>query len=191
MKSRYILKVFVTLIIAVLFGVIMQTFKGNTLGIRNAIGNLSVPWLLLPYLSGRFVGQRKILLSAGIGLAASMVALVGFYASDPLVWNLGHQGFLANMLLTLEAGRRWFLLAFISGPVFGTLAAFKRNYQANIILSGVSTLIILEPFAHVIYNNLTHSPLLPGVVTVWATELLVGSMVTWGMIKRLRFNTAE
>ena len=186
MKSKDIWKVLATLIVAVLFGVIMQSLKGNTLGIRNAIGNLSVPWLLLPYLSGRFVGQRKILLSAGIGLSASMVALVGFYATDPLVWNLGHQGLAANMLLTLEAGRRWFLLAFVSGPVFGTLAAFKRSHQANLIMGGVSTLIILEPFAHVIYNNLTNSPMLPGVVLVWAGEFFIGIIITWGTIKRLK-----
>ena len=186
MKSKDIWKVLATLIVAVLFGVIMQSLKGNTLGIRNAIGNLSVPWLLLPYLSGRFVGQRKILLSAGIGLSASMVALVGLYATDPLVWNLGHQGLAANMLLTLEAGRRWFLLAFVSGPVFGTLAACKRSHQANLIMGGVSTLIILEPFAHVIYNNLTNSPMLPGVVLVWAGEFFIGIIITWGTIKRLK-----
>lgn len=191
MKLRYIRKVLMTLIISVLFGVIMQTFKGNTLGIRNAIGNLSAPWLLLAYLSGRFVGQRKILLSAGIGFAASMVALVGFYASDPLVWNLGHQGFLGNMLLTLEAGRPWFLLAFVSGPVFGTLAAFKRSHQSNVIMGGVSTLIILEPFAHVIYNNLTKLQMFPSSVTVWAAEFLVGAIIAGGIIKRLKFNTVQ
>jgi len=191
MRARNTWKVLVTLVVAVLFGVIMQIFKGNTIGIRNAIGNLSVPWLLLPYLSGKLVGQRKIWVSAGIGLAASMVALFGFYAADPFVWNLTHQGLLANVLLTLDAGRRWFLLAFLSGPVFGGLAVFQRRRQASVILAGIATLIIVEPFAHVIYDNLTNSPLLPSGVTVWTVEFISGAIITWHIIKRLKFNTVE
>jgi hypothetical protein len=184
---KYTATVLVTLSIAVIFGLMMQFIKGNHPGVRNAVGNLSVPWLLLPYFCGLLVGRRRILLSVGIGLVASMVALFGFYAADPLVWNLRHDGLLANVLLTMVAGRRWFMLAFLSGTIFGTLSAFYTRRQLFLL----TTLIVLEPFVHAIYTIVTQVQLVRGDIVVWVCEFLLGGASVFAARKINRTTSTE
>jgi len=45
--------------LAVLFGVASAWIKGNSAGPRDAIGNASAPWLLLPFLAGAVWRSRR------------------------------------------------------------------------------------------------------------------------------------
>ena len=163
-------KVMATLMVAMAFGIVMQTLKGQEPGVRNVVGNLSVPWLLLPYFAGRVGGNRRVLGAAVVGLVASVTALGGFYATDPLVWNLTHHGLLANILLTIVAGKEWFVLAFISGPTFGALGALRGRRYAVVI----PVLILLEPVAHAIATVATHVPVVSDAFWVWGLEFASG-----------------
>lgn len=163
-------KVMATLLVAVAFGIVMQTLKGQELGLRNVVGNLSVPWLLLPYFAGRVGGNRRVLGSALVGLVASWTALGGFYAADPIVWNLGHQGFWANILLTMMAGKQWFVLACMSGPTFGALGALRARRYAVVI----PVLILLEPVAHALATVATPVAAGSHAFVVWGTEFVIG-----------------
>jgi len=113
-------------------------------------------------------------------LAASLTALGGFYAADPLVWNLGHQGLLANILLTIIAGRRWFVLAFVSGPTFGALGVLRGRRYSVVI----PVLIMLEPVAHALATVATHVPAVSGALVVWGVEFTVGMVAVLFMRNR-------
>src|SRR5262249_3463664 len=67
----------VTLVAAAAFGVVMAVIKGNDTGVRDAIGNASAPWVVIPFLAGtRF---RSVWHGVLIGVAATLAAFAGFY----------------------------------------------------------------------------------------------------------------
>ena len=73
----------------------MSVLKGNDAGIRDDIGNLSAPWLLLPFFAGAAMRGRW-LAEAAIGLAATCAALMAFYVADAFVLNLGPPSLLVD-----------------------------------------------------------------------------------------------
>jgi hypothetical protein len=77
-------RVFLIVLAATAFGVAMSVLKGNGAGIRDDIGNLSAPWLLLPFLAGAAMRGRG-LAGAAIGLAATCAGLMAFYVTDAFV----------------------------------------------------------------------------------------------------------
>jgi hypothetical protein len=92
------------LLAAFAFGVLAAWAKGqNTGGVaqisqaRNALGNLSTPWLLVAF----FAGMQCPRLGRGavVGLAATLCALAGFYLLSTLVENLGGHGFIGDVRL--------------------------------------------------------------------------------------------
>lgn len=186
-KILTLAKVMATLLVAVAFGIVMQTFKGQAMGWRNVVGNLSLPWLLLPYFAGRVGGHRRVLGAAIVGLVASLTALGAFYATDPIVWNLGHQGFWANIRLTMMAGKPWFVLACLSGPTFGALGAWRARRSAVVI----PVLILLEPVAHVLATVATPVTAGSHAFVVWGAEFVIGVMAVFVVRHHARRETVR
>src|SRR5689334_21501905 len=62
---------------ALLFGVLAALVKGHHDGVRDTIGNLSTPWLLVALAAG--LHARSLPRGALLGLAATLTALFGFY----------------------------------------------------------------------------------------------------------------
>ena len=119
----------------------MSVVKGNDAGIRDDIGNLSAPWLLLPFFAGAAVERRD--LAAAAGLAATVVALVAFYVANAFVLELGPHSLATDLRLTLGATGYWVPRGLVSGPVFGALGGLwrRRGYPA---LLGVAVLLLLD-----------------------------------------------
>ena len=46
---------------AVAFGALESVVKGSGSGVRDGIGNLSAPWVILPFLAAVAVARRRIL----------------------------------------------------------------------------------------------------------------------------------
>src|SRR6476661_797641 len=68
------------LLAAVAFGVLVAALKGQDAGVRDTLGNLSAPWVLVPFLAGaRFTRVRS---GALAGAAATLAALLGFYVAE-------------------------------------------------------------------------------------------------------------
>lgn len=141
---------------AILFGVICSVAKGNGAGVRDAAGNLSAPWLILPLLSAVYVtprrslaGARRPLLGAVLGVATTMLALIGFYLANAFVLDLGPHSTLRDVTLTMGAvGDIWFRYGLVSGAVCGTVGAWLAGRRAWVALGLlVAALLTLEPGA--------------------------------------------
>jgi hypothetical protein len=125
---------------AAAFGAAMSVLKGNDVGIRDDIGNLSAPWLLLPFFAGAAMQRRE--LAAVAGLAATVVALVAFYVANAFVLDLGPHSLATDLRLTLGATGYWLPRGLVSGPVFGALGGLWRRRGYPTI--GVAVLLLLD-----------------------------------------------
>ena len=69
------------------FGVAVALLKGEAGGTRIILGNLSAPWLLLPFFAGR---ARSTALSGAVsGGAVAVLSLAGFYACASAAYGIG------------------------------------------------------------------------------------------------------
>src|SRR5437763_1636876 len=92
------------------FGLIAALAKGQSSDgittvsqLRSVLGNLSTPWLLVPFIAGSQCVRRRP--AALVGLVSTLVALTGFYLFTTLVIDLGHHGPLGDLRLELSANR--------------------------------------------------------------------------------------
>jgi hypothetical protein len=118
------------LALAVLFGAVASGVKGFDAGLRGDLGNLSAPWLLLPFLAS--LSSRSLVRGGLVGLTASAIALVGFYVVQTfmLQGHLGGGGYFRELVVEVEANRIYLLAGAATGPVFGALGAwFGRTYR--------------------------------------------------------------
>lgn len=134
-------RLLLVLVAAATFGAAMSVLKGNDAGIRDDIGNLSAPWLLLPFFAGAAVHRREAT-AAAAGLAATVAALVAFYVANAFVLDLGPHSLVADLRLTLGATGYWIPRGLISGPVFGALGGFWRRRGYPVL--GVAVILLLD-----------------------------------------------
>jgi hypothetical protein len=132
------------IVAAATIGAAMSVLKGNDVGIRDDIGNLSAPWLLLPFFAGA-VMDRRPLAAAAAGLAATVTALVAFYVANAFVLDLGPQSLVNELRLTVGATGYWLPRGLISGPVFGALGGVWRRRGYPTLGVGMILLLDAEP----------------------------------------------
>jgi len=120
------------LVVAFAFGLLAAWAKGqNTDGVhglsqvRSALGNLSTPWLLVPFFTG--TQTDRVRRAVVLGLASTLCALLGFYLLSTLVENLGGHGFIGDLRLELSGNRAYFEGGLVTGPLFGALGALCRR----------------------------------------------------------------
>ncbi len=125
-------RVLTGLLLAGLFGVAAGLFKGNEIGLRAEIGNLSAPWLLVAFLPALSAGSMAR--GAVTGLTSTLLALLGFYAAltGILMDHLGDGGYVRHFVVEIGANRIYLLAGLVTGPLFGALGAwvghrFRRN----------------------------------------------------------------
>jgi hypothetical protein len=154
-----------TVVIAsLLFGIAVAVIKGGDAGLRDSVGNVSAPWLLLPFFAGR--SARGPLTGAAIGLLACLAALVGFYVAEAFVLDLGTHSVLRDLELTIPAGRLYFIAGVVFGPVFGTLGALRTSWTHALDAAVVGLLLIGEPLVVYLYQGAQGvSPSKSGMVT--------------------------
>ena len=116
-------RVIVAVALAVAFGATMSVVKGNGSGVRDAVGNVSAPWVLLPFFAGAFAGRRSVGRAAVVGCAVSLAALAGFYVANAFVLDFGPHPWLHDLRLAVLSGRLYFEYGVVSGPLFGRSAA--------------------------------------------------------------------
>lgn len=134
------------------FGVVMSIIKGNDADIRDAIGNLCAPWMLLPFLSSVFAKKYRIIQAAIVGFLASTCALIGFYFANSFVLDLGPHPWLVKVGLTLRSGFFYYKLSLLSGPVFGALGGWYIRRKACTPALLMALLFVLEPFVGLVYD---------------------------------------
>jgi hypothetical protein len=171
---------------AVAFGVLMSALKGNGAGIRDQIGNLSAPWLLVPFLASALSSRGRLVRGAIVGVAASMLALCGFYVANSLVLQLGPHPWIDDLRLAVSGGRRWFVLALLSGPVFGVVGSLWRRSGARVLALLTFALLVAEPLADWVLQGgaapgFWVSSLQP---IVWVGESAVGVLACLAVLAR-------
>lgn len=62
------------------FGALVALVKGQDPGVRDALGNTSAPWIVLPFIAGRCFARARS--AALAGLAVTLVSLLGFYVTE-------------------------------------------------------------------------------------------------------------
>ncbi|MCW2965510.1 MAG: hypothetical protein JWO17_2762 [Actinomycetia bacterium] len=125
------------------FGVAVAVIKGQDTGARDALGNMSAPWVVVPFLAGaRYSSVWRATL---VGIAATLAALLGFYVAEAAILDLGSHPWYTDLQLTLRAGRYWATWGFLSGAVYGALGGIWASRRIAAALAAVGLAFICEP----------------------------------------------
>jgi hypothetical protein len=139
------------MVAALAFGSVAAVVKGPNGGadflsrLRTDIGNVSVPWLAVPFIAG--AQTRSGPAAFFVGLATTLLALAAFYAVTSVFVDLGGSTPLSNLARELNANRIYLAAGLLVGPPVGVLGAWwsARRWPPVLILIGV--LLIGEPIA--------------------------------------------
>jgi len=163
--------------LAAAFGMASAWVKGNGGGMRDAIGNISAVWLLVPFLAAAAGGARRLTTAALAGLAATLAALCGFYFADSFVLDLGPHPWLTDLALTMHAVPYYAEFALLSGPVFGALGFVWRRRYSLAAAGLLAAAFVFEPGAWWLYGRYlgggTAYPV-PGYPALWLGEISFG-----------------
>lgn len=167
---------------AATFGALVALAKGQGFGLRDQLGNLSAPWLLVGLLAGAPPGwraqafPRRLLGGAVLGLAATLVALVGFYAVVALAGDHGRQtGVLTVLTMVMRSNIRYVAGGLFSGPMFGAVGAWCGRRPRHLALV-TGLLLVLEPFVVAVVGMLVPiGPPSGAWYLPYAGELVVGA----------------
>lgn len=189
---RYVpLRPVLLLLVVCVFAAVDAIIKGHHGGTRNAIGNVSAPWALIPFLSAAFLGTRRLAVGALVGATSTIAAL----ASYSLVraasgFGMGSQHRDASSLLIGSLGNRWFLLGALGGAAFGAIGSWLAvRGQWGLVTAVVTSLLVLEPAARItwaIAEGEDARTLVPDPA-VWVVEVLCGSAAGLGFWLRGTF----
>jgi hypothetical protein len=186
MRRQGILRLVLILAVVCAFAAVDAIVKGHHGGTRNAVGNLSAPWALIPLLTSAFALPRRRFTGAAVGAASTVVALACYSLVRMGAFGEGgSRGF--GSFVASAAGNRWFLFGAIGGAMVGATAAWlAAEGRWGIVIAMVASLLVLEPAARVLWaivkGEAAHT-LVP-TPAVWAVEILCGCAVALGF--RLR-----
>ena len=163
--------------LAAAFGMAAAWIKGNDIGLRDAIGNVSAVWLLLPFLAGATAGCRRVLAGALCGLAATLAGLAGFYFAESFVLDLGRHPWLTDLSLTMGTVVYYGERALVTGPIFGALG-FCWHQRRSLAAAGVlAASFVLEPAAWWLYGVHIGGGAaypVPDYPALWLGEIAIG-----------------
>jgi hypothetical protein len=175
----------IAVLVALCFGVVMAVMKGQGTGARDALGNLSAPWLLVAFIGGAC--PRRARWAPLGGLAATIAALAGFYAAESRLLDLGPHSWLIDLQLTFQAGRVYLLTALLSGPIFGALGGLWAKRRSALASGVIAAMFVCEPVAVWLYQGDRTDVGASGQLTqypwMWTGEIVVG-VACWLIIAR-------
>ena len=185
----------IALIVAIsaVFGVLVAWIKGNGAGLADAVGNISAPWLLLPFLAGAAASSRRALLGAVYGLIATLAALTAFYFAESFVLDLGQHSWLTDLSLTMRASVYYAERGVVTGPVFGALGQWWLLCRSTAAASLIAAAFVLEPVAWWLYGLRLGGGAaypVPGYPALWLGEIGIG-IAGFVMLRRLARQQAE
>jgi Family of unknown function (DUF6518) len=165
---RLLRRTFAALLTAFVVGIALGAFKGDSSGLRGAIGNLSAPWLLVAFLPA--VGCRTAVRGAVMGLASTMAALVGFYAALALVLagHLGGGGHIREFAVEAGANRIYFLAGLVTGPLLGAIGAWMGRRHPGMVGLATGTVMAGEILAVALVQGHQIAP--PPLYLKWAVD---------------------
>ncbi len=163
--------------LAVAFGIAVAWIKGNGGGLRDAIGNVSAAWLLLPFAAGAAAASRRVLAGALAGLITTLAALTGFYFAESFVLDLGPHPWLTDLSLTMGTVVYYGERALVTGPFFGALGFWWRRNNSVAAAGLLGAVFVLEPAAWWLYGEYIGGGAaypVPGYPALWLGEIALG-----------------
>lgn len=150
--------------------------KGRHGGVRDAIGNISAPWLLVPFLSAAALAPRRLAPGALAGVVSTVAALASYTVVRTLRGlPTSHPHGSALLISSLE--NRWFVLGIVGGAALGAAGArLAVHRQWAVVAVVVASALAMEPAARVLYAVARGEPagtLVPSPV-IWTGEVLSG-----------------
>ena len=169
------------LLLGLMFGVTAALFKGEDWGVRTIVGNLSAPWLVLPFVAGW--SRRSFAAAAALGAATSVLSVVGFYVCYALVFSLVNSHTVSTDVAVLVGG-------LVTGPVCGALGYWWRARRSLAAGLAVGAAFLVEPLAQLALGRVGQVPVGHTSVLahplVFALEALIGFAVCgWFVAARL------
>jgi hypothetical protein len=177
MRHRALIRTALLLLFVCAFAAVDAIVKGHHGGMRNAVGNVSAPWAILPFLSGAFIRPRRLVFGALIGAASTVGALACYSLVRVAAFGTGPEHRAASSVMASAATNRWFLLGAIGGALLGAAGswlAVKRQWA--LVTAIVASLLVLEPAARMLWAIARGEPartLVP-IPIVWIVEVSCG-----------------
>jgi hypothetical protein len=158
---------------ALAFGAAIAVIKGQDVGFRDALGNMSAPWVLVPFVAG--MRARGLWRGALLGLAVTLLALLGFYVAEAAVLDLGSHPWWVDLQLTVK----WNLYdswGIVSGLLYGSLGALWSARRSLVAGVAVGVVFLGEP---VVAFLLAHAGIwdaeLLHYTWLWVAEVIAGT----------------
>jgi hypothetical protein len=169
--------------IALAFGLVDAALKGHHGGLRDAAGNVSALWLILPLLAGAFVARSRPVIGASVGIVSVLTALVAFYLIGMHILGLGVGAHSTRPALSLTAAvtNRWFESGTIAALGFGAVGAWLAGRGSlGLIGTVVAALLLFEPTMRAAYMAIQGVPV-AGSTVVWCFEIGAGLALTMAL----------
>jgi hypothetical protein len=164
----------VALVLAgVAFGVLVAVIKGQDTGVRDALGNTSAPWVVLPFIAGtRF---RRAHSAALAGLAVTLASLLGFYAAEAAVLDLGPHPWWVDLRLAAGSVNIYEKWGIVSGVLYGTFGWLWASRSKAAAAAAVGLAFVAEPVIVFILSRAgMWDDLLLRYGPVWIAEIVLG-----------------
>jgi hypothetical protein len=191
MHRRTWLRPLLVFIVVCAFAAVDAVVKGHHGGARNAIGNVSAPWALIPFLAGAFVLPRRLALGAFVGAVSTVAALTCYSFVRAVGFDAGGRSGRTTFDLGAAAGNRWFLFGIIGGIALAAAGSWlaARRWWA-VVDAVVVSLLVLEPIARILWavtRGEAVRTFVPNPV-VWSAEIFCGCAAAVGFhVLRARY----
>jgi hypothetical protein len=119
MRRHDLLRSVAILLGVCVFAAVDAIVKGHHGGMRNAVGNVSAPWALLPFLAGAGARPRRRRAGALVGALSTVAALACYSVVRSGAFGTGGRHGGVGSMLIAATGNRWFLLGAVGGAALG------------------------------------------------------------------------
>ena len=163
------------LLAGIAFGVLVAVVKGQDTGVRNALGNTSAPWVMVPFLAG--TRYSRIWQASLVGVATTLAAFFGFYLAEAAILDLGPHPWYTDLKLTLGSGRVYETWGLLSGAVYVALGATWASRWLVAAPVAVGLAFVCEPLIVLFLGRAGiwgGEGLLLDYPWMWVTEVLIG-----------------
>lgn len=160
---------------AIGFGVLVAAIKGQDPGVRDALGNMSAPWVVVPFLAG--MRCPSVSRATLMGVGCTLAAFLGFYAAEAAILDLGSHPWYVDLRLTLGAGRIYEEWGLASGALYGALGGLWATRRLAAAPLAVALAFICEPAIVLALERAGVWGGSGGLLTypaLWVAELAVG-----------------